>query len=372
MSKYLHIISFDIPYPPNYGGAIDVFYKLKALQKNDVKIILHCFEYSRSKSPELEELCEKVFYYQRNTSIFLQFSLLPYTVYSRKKNELLSNLLLDNYPILFEGLMSCYYLENPQIRTRFKIYREANIEHEYYRELAKASKKLIKKAYLFIESKKLEFFETKLKYAELILAISKTDGDKLKAKFTKKRIEYIPGFHSNNEITSTVGKSDYVLYHANLSVAENEKAALYLCEKVFSTLNYKCVISGLRPSKQLVREISKHPNIELIPNPDQDTMNKLISNAQVNILITFQGTGLKLKLLNALFAGRFIVVNQTMLEGSGLESLCRIANSIEDQIRACNELMQIPFTQEEINVRQKFLIPQHSNQLQAKLLTEFI
>ncbi len=29
--KYLHIISFDIPYPPNYGGVIDVFYKLKAL-----------------------------------------------------------------------------------------------------------------------------------------------------------------------------------------------------------------------------------------------------------------------------------------------------------------------------------------------------
>ena len=43
--KHLHIVSFDIPYPPNYGGVIDVYYKLKALHRKGVKIILHCFEY---------------------------------------------------------------------------------------------------------------------------------------------------------------------------------------------------------------------------------------------------------------------------------------------------------------------------------------
>lgn len=32
--KRLHIISFNIPYPPNYGGVIDVFYKLEALSGN--------------------------------------------------------------------------------------------------------------------------------------------------------------------------------------------------------------------------------------------------------------------------------------------------------------------------------------------------
>ena len=45
----LHIISFDVPYPPDYGGAIDVFYKLKALNQEGVKIHLHCFEYGRGK-----------------------------------------------------------------------------------------------------------------------------------------------------------------------------------------------------------------------------------------------------------------------------------------------------------------------------------
>ena len=31
--KHLHIVSFSIPYPANYGGVIDVFYKLVALHK---------------------------------------------------------------------------------------------------------------------------------------------------------------------------------------------------------------------------------------------------------------------------------------------------------------------------------------------------
>ena len=29
--KEVHIVSFDVPYPPNYGGVIDVFYKIKTL-----------------------------------------------------------------------------------------------------------------------------------------------------------------------------------------------------------------------------------------------------------------------------------------------------------------------------------------------------
>ena len=46
----LHIVSFDIPWPPNYGGIIDVFYKIRALHGAGVQIHLHCFEYQRQQS----------------------------------------------------------------------------------------------------------------------------------------------------------------------------------------------------------------------------------------------------------------------------------------------------------------------------------
>ena len=38
-NKTIHIIVFDVPYPSDYGGIIDVFYKLKALHQLGVNII---------------------------------------------------------------------------------------------------------------------------------------------------------------------------------------------------------------------------------------------------------------------------------------------------------------------------------------------
>ena len=92
--KYLHIISFDIPYPPNYGGVIDVFYKIKELHKKGIGIILHCYEYAgRDRNEKLEEYCEKVYYYPRLLGLQSALSFKPYIVSSRRSDDLVNNLL---------------------------------------------------------------------------------------------------------------------------------------------------------------------------------------------------------------------------------------------------------------------------------------
>ena len=45
-SDFLNIICFDVPFPADYGGAIEEFYKIKSLHAAGVKIYLHCFVYS--------------------------------------------------------------------------------------------------------------------------------------------------------------------------------------------------------------------------------------------------------------------------------------------------------------------------------------
>ena len=82
MSDHLHIVTLNIPYPPDYGGMIDSYYRIKALHDLGVKIHLHCFEYGRTRSPELNRLCETVHYYPRKTSFWFQFSILPYIIFS--------------------------------------------------------------------------------------------------------------------------------------------------------------------------------------------------------------------------------------------------------------------------------------------------
>ena len=145
MNKHLHIIAFDVPFPPDYGGVIDIFYKLKALQEEGIKITLHCFEYGRGKKNELDNYCEKIFYYKRKASKHLLLDSLPYIVASRKSEELVSNLTKDNSPILFEGLHCCFHLSDKRLKTRKKIVRMHNIEHTYYSNLAKVEKKFSEK-----------------------------------------------------------------------------------------------------------------------------------------------------------------------------------------------------------------------------------
>src|SRR5687767_8830780 len=101
--RHLHIISFDVPFPPNYGGVIDVYFKIRALHVKGVKVHLHCFQYGRERANVLSKYCEVVHYYQRNVAKSQLFMKQPYIVISRTSDELMTTLLQDDYPILFEG-----------------------------------------------------------------------------------------------------------------------------------------------------------------------------------------------------------------------------------------------------------------------------
>lgn len=370
--KHLHIISFNIPYPPNYGGIIDVYYKIKTLHALDVKIILHCFEYERPHAQELEQFCTKVYYYKRKTGLKTNMSLLPYNVLSRKSPALLNNLLKDNFPILFEGLHTCYYLADSRLKNRLKIYRAANIEHHYYRYLMQSGNGLVKNVFYAVEACRFECFQSVVKHADITLAVSLNERRYLQKVFPQNRIEFMPCFHANEQVDIESGQSDFILYHGKLSVEENERAAIYLIKKVFSKIKQPCIIAGMNPSQKLIRAAASVSNVSLIANPSEEKMQELIRNAQIHALITFQDTGLKLKLLNSLFSGRHIVANKMMLAGSGLDELCHIADQPEDMVSCCNELSEKPFAVTDIQQRKERLFPTYANLYQGKLLCKMI
>lgn len=372
MDKYLNIISLNIPWPANYGGVLDIYYKMKALHECGVKIILHCFEYERPRTSELEKICHEVHYYKRRTGLLPNLTYLPYNVYGRKDKNLIKNLLKNDYPILFEGLHSCYYLSDKRLRNRFKIFRECNIEHDYYNALSHSTDNIIKKSFFKLEGLRFRLFQKNVKWADLIISVSTTDADYLRKVFPEKKVEFIPCFHANEKITTLTGKSNYILYHGKLSVPENEKAVLFLIKNVFCKLKHKCIVAGMDPSDDIYKAASSYNNIEIIPNPEQNKMEELISQAQIHTLVTFQDTGLKLKLLNSLFGGRHTLVNSLMLAGSGLDSLCRIANTPEEMVSECNCLMEIPVDEKTIAQREKLLFPAFSNKEQAKKLIKMI
>jgi hypothetical protein len=346
---HLHIISFDIPYPANYGGVIDVFYKAKALAEKGVKVHLHCFQYGRKPQEKLESLFHEVHYYKRDISRKQLFKSSPYIVSSRISPLLVSNLLKDNHPILMEGLHTSGLLEERKLAGRKRIVRTHNIEHEYYQNLAKVEGDIFKKYYFFNEAVKLKRYERILGKADLLLAISKNDETYFSKKFD--HVDFIPAFHPFKQVNCKPGKGSYALYHGNLSVAENTNAARFLLDNVFNDLNIPLKVAGLKPPKQLVNQLSTMENVELIANPDDETLHELIENAHVNVSITAQRTGLKLKLLNTLYNGRFCLVNDKMLSGSELDDLFIIANNQGTLKRELKMLFRQEFKKREIDNR---------------------
>lgn len=370
MNKHLHIISFNIPYPPNYGGVIDVYYKIKALSEQGVKIHLHCFEYGRKESKELEKLCYKVSYYRRDHSLLDFSSFTPYIVKTRKAPELLRNLLEDEYPVLFEGLHTCYYLSSPELEKRLTLVRMHNIEAYYYRGLGSSEANMLRKFYFYTESVKLKFYEKILKKADHILPISLNDFYYLNKNYPG--VTYLPAFHPNEQVLCKPGKGRFVLYHGNLSVNENNQVAVFLISKVFNKSDNLLIIAGTNPSDMLSKLIKGSPNIQLRPNVSQNEMQELIEDAHIHLLPTFQHTGIKLKLLNALYSGRFVVVNSKMVENTGLDELCIIREKADEIRSTVTELFQRNFDNEEIDKRKRILEQSFSNKANALKLIQLL
>jgi len=366
MIESLNIVSFDVPFPANYGGVIDVFHKIRTFHQLGVKIHLHCFEYGRGVQPELEKYCESVTYYKRRSSWYLILSRVPYIIVSRKSRELEKNLLSTDFPVLMEGLHTCYLLKKGTLKNRITIYRESNIEHRYYLHLAHSERNIIKKLYLLLEARKLKRFEKEIANATISCIVSQTDFHYLEMKYPQNKNYFIPSFHENESVTIPEGKGKFVLYHGNLSVSENYEAAIHLIRKVFSTIEVPFIIAGLNPPDFLISEVEKHDHITLIPNASNEKMTELMENAHVHLLYTNQATGLKLKLLNVLYHGRHCMVNSKMVEGTSLGEVCEVVDSADKQMIRIKQLMEVSVKRSEIERREQVLKENYANEVNAK------
>lgn len=262
------------------------------------------------------------------------FSSTPFIVKSRANKTLLSQLSLDNSPILFEGIHTTAFLNNDQLKGRVKLVRCHNIEHDYYNALAARARGL-QSIFYNSEAKKLAKYEFQLSHATALLVIQHNDLEHFKQLNSNTYLlpASLPEIQSNNAVFI----KEYALFHGNLSVSENEEAAEWLIKNVcskLSTIDFK--IAGKSPSKKLKTLCSQY-NVDLIASPSNEEMNTFIAEAKVHVFYTNQTTGLKLKLLNALQFSGAVVVNLSMVEGTHLGRYCHIASTSEEYIQCITE-----------------------------------
>jgi hypothetical protein len=373
LEKHLHIISLNIPYPADFGGMYDLFYKLPALYNQGVKIHLHCFYKDRSEQSELSKYCEEVFYYPRDTGSKNVISKLPYIVASRSNEMLAARLLQDDHPILMEGTHCTFLANDARFKKRKMFVRVHNIESEYYRQLYKFSHKLKNKTYYLLEANRLYTYERKLSRAVTSFwAVSRKDVSYYHDEFNCDNIEYLPLFIPEWKMKAPEAIGIYCLYHGNLEIEENEFAVLWLLNHVFKKLTIPFTVAGKNPSKKLAKHIQKNKNCTLIANPDDAQMHAIISSAHIHVLPSFNNTGIKIKLLNALYNGRHCVVNDAMIADTTFSSVCHVVNSAGEFKERIQLLYHQPFSKQEKKFRQDILQKEFSNEANAKQIVQWI
>lgn len=370
MKEHLNIVSLTVPYPVNFGGVFDLFHKLKALHSKGIKIHLHCFEYGRGQQPALNDFCETVTYYPRVSYSKTFFSGLPHIVASRINEDLFNNLLQNNYPILMEGLHCSFLLKDERFNNRKRLVRMHNIESDYYADLGKNSVKMLQKLYCRKESALLKQYESSLPNDTVWLCVSKKDAKDFSERYGYKNCDYLPLFLPEWSSAYQQESGNYCLYHGDLSISSNNKMALLLAE-LFAATEIPFVIAGHQPSKKLLQQTKGVKNIEVIASPSNDEMHNLITKAKVNIVPSLSATGIKLKLINALYNGKHCIANAETVAGTEFEDICAVTG-LTNIPAVARTLMKTEFTKEAFEKRVTMLRGLFNNGKNADRLIQYI
>jgi hypothetical protein len=333
-----------------------MFYKIQALFESGRKITLHYFDYNKRRNVDaLRPFCHAIYSYKRSSFIQSLIQGLPYSVSSRVNKELIDRLNQDDHPILLEGFHCSGVIPFLVNTSRKVVVRVHNDEAKYYLQLSATERSLTRKWYFKRESKLLHNYQQQLERTIPLACISGADAEVFRAKYGSISVSFLPTFIPWQEITAIPGKGNYCLYHGNLNISENEAAVTWLIKEVFTKIDVPLFVAGKVSSGRLQSAINQSKNSRLITNPSASELDELVRHAHIHVLPSMNATGVKLKVLHALFVGRFCITNAAGIAGSCLESQAAIADTSEEYISKIQELMNRSFEQEDLAQRQKIL-----------------
>lgn len=306
-SPQLHIITFAVPYPANYGGAIDAWNRIVALSESGVKIKLHCFLYGGFRSQTIiKKVVEEVYYYPRVIWPALFSKGQPYIVSSRKSKPLLSRLQQDRDPILFDGIHTTGFMD--ELSDRKRLLRAHNVEHQYYAQLAENAKG-VKSLVFNREALCLRAYEESCAgQFDAVFTISPNDH----AWYKNHRANAIlmPPYHGHSQLDVKVGRGHYILCQGDFSIEINQSALFDMLSFLPKQNPYPVVVAGKSGNQDFERKLTTLSNITREADVSEEKMIDLVQNAQLHVIHSLHKAGMKLKLFTALYHGRFILASE--------------------------------------------------------------
>ncbi|MBC8173111.1 MAG: glycosyltransferase [Chitinophagales bacterium] len=295
------------------------------------------------------------------------------------RQKLKSILLETKFDIIqLEGLFLAPYIKIAKQYSEAKIVlRSHNIEGMIWQRYAKRETNILKKIFLQQQASKLLTYEIRsTKLYDAIVPISTADHTFFKAHFPHDRIKYIPsGVDADNRFTETTIDFNTIYYLGALDWLPNKEGLQWFLRNVFPQVLQKNPavrfhIAGRNPGKWT--KTLKHENI--VFHGEIENAAHFIADKFICIVPLLSGSGMKLKILEALSLGKHVVTTPLGAEGlpDEVQAYISIAEKEADFAeKILSALKNIVRTREKANTAARFVTHHLNNKILADAVLKF-
>ncbi len=385
------------PYPANDGSSIAIYHMAKGLIEN--KVDLHLLTINTKKHFKDDSLVPEMFkarchyrsvYKNTDTSLIGAFMNLlsnkSYFVsrfyFKEFQEALIEKLQEERFDIVqLEGLFMGSYIKLIKKYSKAKIILRAhNVEFLIWERHIANEKNIFKKWYLQIQTKRLKTFELKT-IQEVDASVSITDADKnyLKTLVPAKKIaNSFTGVDLNDyQLNPAITHQEKTLfYFGSMDWMPNQEAVEWFLNECWEQIlkqipDCKFVIAG-RNMPEKFKNLSL-PNVIIAENVDNKT--DFYSAYQLMIVPLLSGSGLRIKIIEALSYGKAIVSTTIGAEGIPVTNNHNIiiADTAKDFSKAVLSLLENTHKQTELEKNAKIFASELLNNttITAKLVSYY-
>ena len=332
-----------MPYPPKDGGAIATFslaYNLSNFAEVHILAMntpKHYFEIS--KIPE--NITKKIKFYSvfvdteiRITKLIknLLFSKLPYNaerfINKKFENKIIEILSKEKFDLIqCEGLYVLPYIEKiKEYHKNLISYRAHNIESEIWQRTTELQTNPLKKIYLRNLTKRMKNFEQNLinKY-NILIPITDRDKEIFNKKLgNQKPALTIPtGVNISEYPTNDKPEKNTLFYIGALDWIPNQEALKIFFDKIWNKIleknpEVKLYIAGRNAPKSLENSLKQQKNVYFIG--EVDNAKKFMAAYEIMIVPLYSGSGMRIKIIEAMAMAKPIVTTQIGVEGIDAEN----------------------------------------------------
>jgi glycosyltransferase involved in cell wall biosynthesis len=274
--------------------------------------------------------------------------------------------------IIFESLYAAIY--TPIIRSVFKgkiCYRSHNLEFRIWSDLARNERNPLKAWYIRQLAKTLKTEEINTwNQVNLILPISKNDADFMK-EFTKTTVRYLPSSMPDNK--RDVNKSiQRVCFLGSFDWEPNLEAVKWFIDTILPiiALDFPQIEFHIAGRKSTEIPIEYRKSSVVIHGFVEDPLQFIAENG-IFVAGLQSGSGIKMKILEAMSIGAPCVLTNKAAEGLTVESIMPVHNNTESFISDIRELLN---NENQRSVRgelgKQFIQANFSTELVNKILEE--